>query len=1689
MSTLGIALGFLKRPGKLCSVLSFMLLVLVLSLPSVTALETICKDNIDNDGDSKIDSLDSDCVGKSCSSITTSKIWVWSHLTGENQQQAPPAAADGKRRIGCCTSTDCAFPGVVPSPGGLCQILGRESGSSVCGSGNDWDVCSKSTLNQMSDDGVLQCRLLPDKTFGWVKPEICTNGNDEDKDNKIDCADSECVGKAGNTDGNLCEKTETNCADGFDNDRDDKIDSIDTNCVSQSCSTTDSAKVWVWSHFAGEDQTQPLTGRVACCAQGECVVSGSCKIVDAIHTSTNPVYNCGDSNDWDGCATSTISHNNKQTDDLSDSKKHFCDSTGWKTCGTAAFPEGSTQSQYTCSQGLWRRELCSDSIDNDNDGLNNCADPNCVGQTGDDEGHLCQAEETSCIDGFDNDGDNLIDKLDANCIGQPCSDTAGDTRVWIWSQVLGKNLKFKGCCNQGTCTGLAAGQCFSAGLLNPVKQGGSKLYCQADSNWATCGGTNPSKLVGDLSEDEHYYCGSTADGITWIECTSSTENSVLGTKRCQDGVWREIEICTDGFDNNDADTLTDCADDECVGKPADDDHSCEQPEISCTDGFDNDGDSRTDGSDKNCERATCDTDKIWVWSHVADEDQANQPPPNRVGCCAEDECAIPENAEENALITCQTAGSLWPFNLKYNCGAGNDWDGCAALTDNHNNKQPGELSDNQQHLCDDNGWKTCGFDYSNDMFSPVGDYVCFQDKWRSCTSVPNDLVGWWRGEGTVESTRGGLTSTGAGEITYSTPGKVGQAINFDGSNDVITVTDSSALDITGAVTIEGWILPTALAAKPIFTKWTSTGGSKGYLLSLTGTSATTAKIQFKINGVSLTSTGLYTAGQFQHIAAVYVPGTSGASMRIYINGQLAGEKTSSVPASITVNNENLLIGKTSTVFFKGKMDELSLYNRALSADEINTIYLAAGKGKCLQEFCNDEIDNDGDTFNNCADSGCVGQPADNAGHLCEQTEASCFDEFDNDGDGFPDCRDSHCDGQSDTFGQACQFTGETECADGDDNDHNDFTDCADSNCVGQDGDQTASGKQECQPAAEMACTDTFDNDGDGLTDRFDESCEGTTCAAGKVWVWSHVADEEQANPPPADRVGCCTAGECVIEATCQTAGSLWLSNSRYNCGADSDWDGCITDFDVHNNKQPIGELSDNRQHLCASDGWKTCGLAPFPDDTLSPVGDYVCFQNQWRSCISVPDDLVGWWRGENSIESTRGGLTSTEAGGITFIAGKVGQAINFDGSNDVITVTDSTVLDITGAVTIEGWILPTALAAKPIFTKWTSTGGSKGYLLSLAGTTAATAKINFKINGVTLTSTGLYTAGQFQHIAAVYVPGASGASMRIYINGQLAGEKTSSVPASITVNNENLLIGKTSTVFFKGKMDELSLYNRALSADEINTIYLAAGKGKCLQEFCNDEIDNDGDTFNNCADSGCVGQPADNAGHLCEQTEASCFDEFDNDGDGFTDRLDAQCQGAVCTAGSEEETVLVWSHLPGEAKDSPPPVQRIGCCLPANCRFADSCWQYGQPLTGNPQLLCSDDNAVAACDLNSVGVRNLQYVCKRDDAGQVTWVEAAGDSDGDEVDDTLELPECLGTPKGAKIFKTGKFIGCLEGDINSNNKVDAGDITPFIIQYREQTGKTEVVSKADITRDGEVNGGDITPFIIRYRLFQELPKG
>jgi hypothetical protein len=223
-------------------------------------------------------------------------------------------------------------------------------------------------------------------------------------------------------------------------------------------------------------------------------------------------------------------------------------------------------------------------------------------------------------------------------------------------------------------------------------------------------------------------------------------------------------------------------------------------------------------------------------------------------------------------------------------------------------------------------------------------------------------------------------------------------------------------------------------------------------------------------------------------------------------------------------------------------------------------------------------------------------------------------------------------------------------------------------------------------------------------------------------------------------------------------------------------------------------------------------------------------------CVSPPPGLVAWWPGEGTANDYLNVANGTLNGGVSFVAGEVGQAFNFDGSSGYVNIPASAVFNVAagGALTVECWIKPAALAGAQALAEWntggqlglhfwisqpTPFGGGDGSLYANLVDTAGTFH--------TLTSPGgVLNTNDFQHVALTYDKGSGAACL--YYNGGLVA--TQSLGGFTPKTNLGLYLGARpgdGSTMFRGLMDEVSLYNRALSAAELQAIYQAGGAGKC----------------------------------------------------------------------------------------------------------------------------------------------------------------------------------------------------------------------------------------------------------------------
>jgi N-acetylneuraminic acid mutarotase len=306
-----------------------------------------------------------------------------------------------------------------------------------------------------------------------------------------------------------------------------------------------------------------------------------------------------------------------------------------------------------------------------------------------------------------------------------------------------------------------------------------------------------------------------------------------------------------------------------------------------------------------------------------------------------------------------------------------------------------------------------------------------------CTSPPANMVSWWPGDGDANDIQGGGNGTLQNGAAFA-PGKVAQAFSFDGLDDFVKVQNTANLNLTQALTIDAWVNP-AVANQygGIVEKTVADHVNTQYLLDLEG-----GVVFFRLIVVpdvdhrTVHSNAPIPVNTWTHIAGTW----DGDTMKLFIDGV---QQTETVAVSPPINSGAgpARIGSLgdNIYHFAGLIDEVEIFNRALSPQETLALYLAGSAGKCKNtDRCPDDpnktapggcgcgvpdTDSDGDGIPNCTDN-CpnnfnpdqTDSDGDGVGDICDSCatdpnkvspgECGCrVADTDTDHDGTPDCFD------------------------------------------------------------------------------------------------------------------------------------------------------------------------------------------------------------------------------------------------------------------------------------------------------------------------------------------------------------------------------------------------------------------------------------------------------------------------------------------------------------------------------------------------------------------------------------------------------------------------------------------------------------------------------------------------------------
>jgi len=228
-------------------------------------------------------------------------------------------------------------------------------------------------------------------------------------------------------------------------------------------------------------------------------------------------------------------------------------------------------------------------------------------------------------------------------------------------------------------------------------------------------------------------------------------------------------------------------------------------------------------------------------------------------------------------------------------------------------------------------------------------------------------------------------------------------------------------------------------------------------------------------------------------------------------------------------------------------------------------------------------------------------------------------------------------------------------------------------------------------------------------------------------------------------------------------------------------------------------------------------------------------------CVQPPSYMRHWWPFDElpaaaTVFDAAGAAPGSTNNGATFGAGKVANALVLDGVDDYVSV-PSAPITFGNQFTIDCWIYPTGQSGVIVSREsYASLGLKRGFVLELATQTLTWGWADgatSTIYNVVVGNTATVPLNQWSLVAIVVDRNTPAGSVNLYLNGVLLV----SVPATVlgVINSPaDLLVGRAPIYAsngnnFPGMIDELEIFERALTLAEIQSLYIAGPDGKCKQ--------------------------------------------------------------------------------------------------------------------------------------------------------------------------------------------------------------------------------------------------------------------
>lgn len=225
-----------------------------------------------------------------------------------------------------------------------------------------------------------------------------------------------------------------------------------------------------------------------------------------------------------------------------------------------------------------------------------------------------------------------------------------------------------------------------------------------------------------------------------------------------------------------------------------------------------------------------------------------------------------------------------------------------------------------------------------------------EDTGTGVSTGAGKLVAQYKFDGDFKDSSGnGHDAAAVGSVQFSNDGVLGQCAEFNGGS--LQVADNPDMQLTGPYTVSAWIKMNPESREqnaPVISKTAKNGVDSDYIMF--AENSTNFKVWMAYdNGEGSGYTEAQTYSQDLSLVedwSLVTATNDGNIINFYVNGELKASTQVPKNVSVTTSSNNVLIGAfiQSNVnrYFKGKMDDLRIYNYALSDPEIKALYNAAG---------------------------------------------------------------------------------------------------------------------------------------------------------------------------------------------------------------------------------------------------------------------------------------------------------------------------------------------------------------------------------------------------------------------------------------------------------------------------------------------------------------------------------------------------------------------------------------------------------------------------------------------------------------------------------------------------------------------------------------------------------------------------